>query len=459
MKFGQMLAAYGDEEYAALTRSIEALPLSVIEPLLAAAWRCPVDQVLRRLDESAAAASLGQVHYGERTDGTKVAIKVRYPDIDAAVQAELGLAGWIPKVGPARRFGFDLDGYRSVLGENMRRELDYRSEAARQQAFARDGVVAGLVVPGVDLEWCRDDVLVQAWHDGVRFEQALEWPAAERRQVGAILLRAVLNGLFVTGHVHADPHPGNYAFARDPVRVVLYDYGCIAEIDERTRLALLGVLLASRSSGSARGSLLGALAAAGFDGAKLRRLGDRLPAVCRALFRPFQRSRPFDVTSWHLGSNLERVLGDDRWWFRSAGPPASVLWVRAFQGLVSALVRLDAKLDWWAALTDVVPPKLLARAQTEMWPQLSDDDVTMPGLATSLCIRVTQGGEQRVAMTLPSEAAWDLAGLLPADVRKLVDEAGIDLDAVQTRVSASALAPGEVLALGYGDRHYRVWLA
>jgi hypothetical protein len=47
------------------------------------------------------------------------------------VDAELRLAGLIPGIGPAKRWGFDVDGYRSMLRDDLSRELPSRFQSWR----------------------------------------------------------------------------------------------------------------------------------------------------------------------------------------------------------------------------------------------------------------------------------------------------------------------------------------
>ncbi|TPV93548.1 MAG: ABC transporter [Myxococcales bacterium FL481] len=459
LKIGQLMAASDEASFGDLTRGVSPLPAAEVVPVLERAWGCSLDEVLSAFEESQAAASLGQVHRGVLRGGEVVAIKVQYPHIAEAIDTELRLAGLLPGVGPAKRWGFDLEGYRQLLAQNMSRELDYESEAERQREFAEGVPVAGLVVPRVWDQLCRRNVLVQSWEDGESLRAAISWPMRERLELGRVLLRTLFHSLFHHGELHADPHDGNWMFRRSPVRVVLLDYGCTLAVAPPRRLALLKLILASREGGL--GSMLEGLAALGFDAHKLVHIADKVPAICRVLLRPFFRDRPFSVSDWHPSEDLKLALEDDRWWFRSAGPPDSVLLIRAFHGLTRQLEKLDVKLDWWQILHETVGEDGVARARAFCPPPVRGGPsraITMPRAASHLRVRVLEGGRQRVALALPSEAATDLRGLIPPEVLELVTRARIDLDAIQRRVLSRALAPQAVLELQDGDREYRVWL-
>lgn len=135
IKFGQIMAQGGDDPLTELTDSIEPLPLSDMIPVIEEELGLPALEVLESIDESQAAASLGQVHKARLKDRKKVALKVQYPAIKDAVDAEMKLFGLMPGVGPVNKWGVDLDGYKPALRDNMDRELDYRNEAAHQEEF------------------------------------------------------------------------------------------------------------------------------------------------------------------------------------------------------------------------------------------------------------------------------------------------------------------------------------
>ena len=100
---------------------------------------------------------------------------------------------------------------RTRLGE----ELDYRTEADHQRAFA--AAYAGdahYVVPPV-LAATRG-VLVSHWMDGVGLAQvARDGTAAERDHLGAAYQHFFLTSPARVGLLHTDPHPGNFRLLPD----------------------------------------------------------------------------------------------------------------------------------------------------------------------------------------------------------------------------------------------------
>ncbi|MDX8383930.1 MAG: AarF/UbiB family protein, partial [Ghiorsea sp.] len=177
MKIGQVLAGMDDHHTAfqPLTQSVEPWQLQDMKPVLEQAWGKPVDDVLESIEESFAAASLGQVHQAKLKSGQLLAIKIQYPDIKHAIATEMSLAGLMPRGGPVKRWDFDLDAYKVTLNENMLQELDYKHEKEQQIAFKNAIDVQGLSVPSIVDDLCRGNVLAQTWVEGHRLSVAKGW--------------------------------------------------------------------------------------------------------------------------------------------------------------------------------------------------------------------------------------------------------------------------------------------
>ncbi len=103
MKIGQFLASSEtDDAFACLLKGIDAIPLASISPVIEQALNRPLTDVFSSIEESTAAASLGQVHQAILLTGQKVAVKVQYPLIADSVASEIKLLGLMPKLGPVK---------------------------------------------------------------------------------------------------------------------------------------------------------------------------------------------------------------------------------------------------------------------------------------------------------------------------------------------------------------------
>lgn len=111
-------------------------PYSKVKRIIESELRCSISEVFVSFQEEAvAAASIGQVHFAQLKNGTPVAVKVQYPEVERyfymdvqAVRFVLGVAG----MGAQVKDAFDK------LQENMKQEFDYRREAAVMRECAEN---------------------------------------------------------------------------------------------------------------------------------------------------------------------------------------------------------------------------------------------------------------------------------------------------------------------------------
>src|SRR4051812_12485782 len=144
MKLGQ-IASFVDDGLPepvreALTQlQSDAPPMSpelaagVIESELGA----PPDRVFAEWDPvPIAAASIGQVHRAITRDGRAVAVKVQYPGVEHAIQADLDGMDMSMFGAPMLFKNFNVQPFLDEIRERITEELDYTVEAANQQQFA-----------------------------------------------------------------------------------------------------------------------------------------------------------------------------------------------------------------------------------------------------------------------------------------------------------------------------------
>ena len=464
MKVGQLMAGNEDNTpFQSLVTSITPLSLARILPVLEMAIEQPKEKVFKVFDESQAAASLGQVHYAVLHDGTRVAVKVRYPGIAEAVNAELKLVDWMPSAGPFKRWGFDTADYKNTLRRQLLREIDYSIEAHTQHRFKQNINVSGLHIPDIYHELCYESVLTQSWESGCRFNEVCSWSKKDRLEIGRTLLMTLFQSLFVQGEIHGDPHPGNYLFRHDPQGkpvTVLLDYGCTVLISKPRRLALLKLLDAYH-----QGTVIDAMqcfSMMGFNRDKLEHINNKLPELCEILFQPFIVQRPFDTSQWQLSQKLNDLLEQQRWWFRSAGPADLILLLRAFHGLNQQLIELNIALPWWPLLKYVVGDQLLEQARSLKTSDTIDKPITSHKLkvtARKLCILITNNETPSMSLELPAEAALELDTMIPATVLSEIQSiTDFNLTKFLHRLHHEGITPQLVFESNKAEKTYKVWL-
>jgi len=459
MKVGQIMAGMNDEHaLQQLTQTVQPWQFEKMKSRLSQAWGKNLYDVVKCMDESHAAASLGQVHRAVLSSGETVAIKMQYPDIEKAVQTELKLAGMMPSGGPVKRWDFNLSAYKDTLKTNMQQELDYLHEMKAQQRFGQQLDVQGLSVPKVFPELCHSCVLVQEWVEGERLAQAAAWSHLERLSAAKILMQTMFQSLFQHGLVHGDPHPGNYFFQKveQGVLVHLLDYGCMIEVAKKQRMALLQLILTSRGEMSI--DPLEGFVAVGFDALKLQAIEKKLPALMQIIFRPFVLQRPLNLADWHPAEEVDSLLGQQKWLFRAAGPADLFLLMRVFQGLVLQLKTLHVLLPWWPILQQSLDKKFLDKVKDENIVRR----VVLPsfqGTATSLHVCIEQPNKADIYFELPAASALDLESLMPCSAYDVMQAQAIDIPAIANRLQHEGLHPSTLIDMKDGDKRYHIYLS
>lgn len=227
------------EQLAKLRTDAPAMPWAQVEKVLSEEYDGePLSEMFNDLEpEAFAAASIGQVHRAELLDGRKVAVKIQYPGVADALEADLKNAGTIVSLARALAPGLDAKAIAGELRERVLEELDYEYEAQNQRSFARAYRDHPFIyVPDVITRLSRRRVLVTEFVEGEGFEEVKQWPHERRSRFGEIIYRGSFGSIYHLQHFNADPHPGNYIAMPDG-RVAFLDFGMTKKLDrEQVRL-------------------------------------------------------------------------------------------------------------------------------------------------------------------------------------------------------------------------------
>jgi len=192
-----------------------------------------------------ASASIGQVHLARLRDGSKVAVKVQYPDIDEIVRRDLNtlrrifrIVEWfIPYQGLE-------DLYREVRAIVLE-ELDYCGEADNAARIAANFEGrTDVAFPRVVKELSTARVLVTHFESGVKITDKVgtKHLGLARGQLARQVVEIYCQQIFTDGIYHADPHPGNLLVrpteGGGPPQIVFLDFGAVAEIPAAVRAGI-----------------------------------------------------------------------------------------------------------------------------------------------------------------------------------------------------------------------------
>jgi len=191
----------------------------------------PVEKLFKTYSPKAfAAASLGQVHKAELFDGTKVAVKVQYPGIGAAIDSDLAMVRTL--VSRLRDAKIILQSLQEIEAR-LQEEVDYRIESRNTRWFAAHQTLEHIHIPAVHDQHSARHVLTTQYLDGMHLE---EWLATHPTQDQRNKAAQLLYDFFVHSArdlqcLHADPNPGNYLFRADGSLGII-DFGCVRHLSD-----------------------------------------------------------------------------------------------------------------------------------------------------------------------------------------------------------------------------------
>jgi predicted unusual protein kinase regulating ubiquinone biosynthesis (AarF/ABC1/UbiB family) len=179
----------------------------------------------------AAAASLGQVHRAEARDGSPLACKLQYPDMQSAVEADLSQLNLLFAL--RKRFdpAIDATEIKDEIADRLREELDYKREAKHvalyREMLANEPLIR---VPKVWPDLSTGRLLTLGWAEGTKMLAHKQDPLEVRNRLATAMFTAWWFPFSRFGVIHGDPHLGNYTVFQEggaPAGINLLDYGCI----------------------------------------------------------------------------------------------------------------------------------------------------------------------------------------------------------------------------------------
>jgi predicted unusual protein kinase regulating ubiquinone biosynthesis (AarF/ABC1/UbiB family) len=194
--------------------------------------------------QPAASASLGQVHRTQSHEGKALAVKLQYPDMQSAVEADLNQLKVVFALHARMNPAIDTGEMLKEVSARLREELDYELEAHHTRLYAL--IFAdepSIRVPEVLPDLSTKRLLTMTWLQGRRLLDYKGAPLEHRNAIARAMFRAWWYPFSHYGVIHGDPHLGNYTiFERsapngaaniagaelgEPAGINLLDYGCI----------------------------------------------------------------------------------------------------------------------------------------------------------------------------------------------------------------------------------------
>ena len=310
---------------------------------------------------SAASASLGQVHRATAHDGARLAVKLQYPDMQSAVDADVTQLGVIFAIHRQMSPAVDTSEILAEVSERLKEELDYTLEARHialyAQIFRDDALVR---VPATRPELSTGRLLTMQWLDGKRLTDYKPAPLADRNQIARAMFRAWWYPFSHYGVIHGDPHLGNYTVFDGPdghaAGLNLLDYGCIRTFPPKFVQGVLDLYTGLRDNDRAR--MVHAYESWGFVGLS-NDLIDLLNIWAKFIYGPLlddrERRIAEDVSPGEYGRREAFTVHKG---LKEKGPvkvPREFVFMdRAAIGLGGVFLHLDAKQNWFRLFNETI---------------------------------------------------------------------------------------------------------
>ncbi|MGI9009528.1 MAG: ABC1 kinase family protein [Streptosporangiaceae bacterium] len=316
------LPAVGSPEHQAVYQSVlarradetPAMPAGLAADLAETELGMPLHEVFTDFDpHPIATTAIGQVHTASLQDGREVAVKIQYPGVERAIRADLGdtelLASFLRLGSGMTCVESDLPAMARELSARIAEEIDYRIEAANQDAFAAAYQGHPLIrIPETVPEFCTARVLTMDLSDGYGWSRARSAPRPLRDRWGEVIYRFTAGSLTMLGMINADPNPGNYLFHADG-GVTFLDFGCVRRYSPRQIRTVQAVMRAIADSDPVL--MLDAMTEAGYVNAKDPPDAGALLAWLQATHAPVISPQPYTYSPEYAamlrGADLARA--------------------------------------------------------------------------------------------------------------------------------------------------------
>ena len=271
VKLGQVLATRPDifppnwvAEFAKLQDQVPPVAFEELLPELERALGKSPFEIFKELESAAiAGASIAQVHFAKLQDGSPVVLKIRRPNVQQSIDADLRLLSHLGRlveseIPEAKRFQPG-----KIIGQfskSLKRELDLAMEGRNTERFARNFADDDTIkFAKIYWDYTSEGVLVMEHIDGIPGNdlQQAAMAGADLKLLAERGANAVLKMVLIDGFFHADPHPGNVFYLPEN-RLAIIDCGMVGRVtlERRGEIADLLAALVSRDIDTLRGILI-----------------------------------------------------------------------------------------------------------------------------------------------------------------------------------------------------------
>ncbi|MCP1771495.1 ubiquinone biosynthesis protein [Neisseria perflava] len=255
IKLGQVLSTRVDifsaewiEEFEQLQSNVAPIPAADIHQLIESHLGRPVGEVFQSINpKPIGSASIAQVHKAVLISGETVAVKIKRPDIEPVIQADLRilthLAGLIESEIPETR-RYQPVQMVQYFARSLAKETDLSVELRYMQRFGKTFEQHEFVhIPTVYPEISNRQILVQEHISDTLLKNTDidAMPSKMHVLLAARITDTLFTMILQQGFFHADPHPGNI-FVNDAGRITFIDFGLVGHLSSTRRREIIDLL-------------------------------------------------------------------------------------------------------------------------------------------------------------------------------------------------------------------------
>ena len=314
------------------------------------------------------AASLGQVHKAiVRNNMQTVACKLQYPDMEAAIKADLKQLKLILKVYKQIDNSIITEDIYDELKERLIEEVDYVREARHMayynNIFKKNNFIN---IPQTISSLCTPKLLTMSWLNGEPLSNFYKKNQKIKNNIALNLFHAWYVPFYQYGIIHGDPHPGNYTITNGGKNLNLLDYGCIRVFKGNFVQAVIKLYIALKN----KNNDLAAEAYKSWGFAKLNNdLIETLNIWALYLYGPLLENKVRNIQDHNTSSYGKELLGKVRKKLKKFGgikpPKEFVLVDRAAIGLGSVFMHLNAEINWHQEFEKLIKGFNMNRLETK----------------------------------------------------------------------------------------------
>ena len=306
---------------------------------------------------ASAAASLGQVHFAEGLNNTKLACKLQYPDMSSAVQADLNQLKLIFSLYEKYDSAISTKSIHDELSERLLEELDYGFELKNLNLYrSMLSKYKEIILPEPVKELSTSRLLTMTKTSGAKVMDFIKNKEDKKlkNKLALNMFKAWYVPFYEYGVIHGDPHLGNYTIMKN-ANLNLLDFGCIRIFKPKFVTGVIDLYSALKNNDS--DLAVSAYESWGFEN-PTKELIDILNIWARFVYEPLLQDKVKPISEMPTGQYGRKTAEKVHQELKKIGgvkPPREfVLMDRAAVGLGSVFMHLKAEINWYRVFHELI---------------------------------------------------------------------------------------------------------